>query len=284
MKSLQEIRDILMQDSPHVARTTAPLLGDFNGRPDHFASCVLLKIAESHFVLTAAHVTDDIVREGVPAYFPTPSLDDRPIRLEGTSLFETPVGQTHDRYEDPYDLAVIELKPEIANRLSTFMRFLTLDDIEPHYLRLPPADFAIFGYPCALTNRNEEEKTIVATVMPYFTSLHEHDRAPVRFDPHIHILMDLQRPSPVEGDEYGFVLPSAAGLSGCGMWRVKDLATPIELLDWRLMKLIGIAHWWDPSAEVIKGTKIKYILQILHDRRPHLRREINRRFPFPTLK
>jgi hypothetical protein len=282
MNAKNEVIDFMLQHTPHIARTTAPLFGGSPGEQDHFASCVLLKIADTSFIITAAHVIDDIVHKNMLVYLPSASLEEMPISLEQIDSLTSPLNQSRDRQDDPYDVAIIKLKPEVAERLATHMRFVTLDGVEPHYLRLPPADFAIVGYPCQLSDRNEEDKTIVSTVMPYFTSLYDDDGARVMFDPQIHILMSFRSTYTFKDVEYGLDLPSPKGMSGCGMWRVKDEAEPLESLDWRNMRLIGIAHTW--NLNLLKGTKIKYILQMIYTMMPEMRSEIDKHFPYPSLK
>src|SRR5262249_9169788 len=152
-----------------------------------------------------------------------------------------------------------------------------------HDERRPPGRYALLGYPCHLTKPDHENRVVESVSYPYYTSLYEHDRGPLEYDFGREIAMNLQEPSGPVGPGFGFRLPHGSGLSGSGMWRVMDEAAPLDRLSWEDMKLIGIAHTWDPGPQVIKGTRIKFALQLIHTGWPELRPEIDRHFPYPSL-
>src|SRR4051794_38006545 len=52
MDNADALRQFLVQHTSRIAECTVPLFGDFPGGPDHFGTGVLLKVGETHFLLT----------------------------------------------------------------------------------------------------------------------------------------------------------------------------------------------------------------------------------------
>ena len=77
-------------------------------------------------------------------------------------------------------MAVLELTRDVAEKLSTFMRFLTLDDLQLDPDKLKDGVFLVEGYPDFRAETDEMDETLVAQNMPYITGLYDIERFPPR--------------------------------------------------------------------------------------------------------
>src|SRR5262249_24471712 len=147
-----------------------------SGKADHYASGVLLQVEGTRFLVTAAHVSDEFFCEHwKQIFFGTPSEDDL-IPVITVTYARSRKRTDPNREDDPLDLAVLELRPDIADKLSGFMRFLTLSDLELDPDKLTDGRYLVIGYPGFRAEKDEMDETIVAQVLPYFTGLHDMQR------------------------------------------------------------------------------------------------------------
>jgi hypothetical protein len=289
MKALQEA-------SPRLAQATIPFWGFFEAGPDLIGSGTLIRIGDKSFVLTAAHVVDEI--RTTPTHLSTGSPDGDHFPLGQISVATSSAGKEADRSDDPFDIAAIELRDDTVARLTTCLRFLSLIDVEAHDDRLPSAHYALVGYPHANptdtpescspmhppgTVRDYKNRLLCSTVMPFYTTLYEGDRGALQFDFKKDIVLNFHPAELIRGRRFGFPLPSAKGLSGSGIWRVFPTGPSLEDVDWRRMRIVGVVHEHEPSTQTLKGTRIKYALQLIYNHWPELRAEIDRYFPYPSL-
>ena len=275
MDFTEETIDKITRQTSRIAVCTVPLFGDFPEGPDHFGSGVLLKIREYRFLLTAAHVADELANAAI--CLPSKDLSDPVLQLKDRKSFKTPKIQGK-RGDDWIDLAVIELERDVADTLATYTRFLTLSDLELNPAHLENGQFAFIGYPGDRAEKDEAYRTIVATNLPYFTSLHDHQKLPVpEFDENMHIIVDINEPTIKDGIPYGYDPANLAGVSGCGLWRISDQNSPIDAMDWRNAKQIGIIHTYKDG--ILFATRMNFGISLIGSFYPDLRAEIMNTFP-----
>ena len=116
-----ELRCFLLPHTAEICRTTPALFRYIPGRENHFGSGVLLRVGETPFMLTAAHVADefrDLKWKGI--FFGTPDLE--PLSVGTVKFLCSKPGKDPFRSDDPIDVAVVELSQEVAGKLSEFMR------------------------------------------------------------------------------------------------------------------------------------------------------------------
>ncbi len=156
------------------------------------------------------------------------------------------------REDDLWDLAVFELRPDIADRLSVFMRFVTLHELELDPDKLKDGQYLVLGYPEFRAEKDEMDQTIVAQVLPYFAGLYDMKRNPAPdISPADHLVLDINRLDQPDGAGDKLDLDQTHGISGGGMWRILDEDEPIESLDWRQTKLVAIIT--DGSVPEVMG-------------------------------
>ena len=265
---------------PHInwiRRTTLPLCGEVHGIEDQFGTGVLLAIGQSIFMLTARHVAERTTVKYLDIYIGTPNAD-RHVGLKGNFLLSTDSESFGDGDLDPFDVAIVRLAPEFAEMVLTYANPVTLDKLELEDDRLAPGRYLLYGYPCAFTERDDELKEVSSGGIAYITNTYEGDRAPTRFDCKKHLVINYRFEGHSDQSGNPSIIP-AFGMSGSGVWRLMDKATPIERIDGRRIKLAAIAHEWDSSAGVIRATRINYYIEIIYRRFPDLDSEFRRYFP-----
>ena len=281
----EELNLFAVQHSSEIARTTVALFKHVAGEADHFASGVLLQVEGTRFLVTAAHVSDEFFCERwKQIFFATPSEDDL-IPVITVRYCRSKKQTDSNREDDPLDLAVLELRPDIADKLAASMRFVTLSELELDPDKLEDGRYLVIGYPAFRAEKDEMDQTIVAQVLPYFTGLYDMDRDPA---PNIsladHIVLDVNRMDEAEGAGDRLDLDETHGISGGGMWRILDEDQPIESLDWRQAKLVAIIT--DRSVpevmgpvQFLRGTKIKRAINFIYEGWPQLRSTIEAGIP-----
>ena len=120
-------------------------------------------------------------------------------------------------------MAVLELTPDVADKLSTFMRFVTLSELELDLDKLKDGKYLVNGYPDFRAEKDEMDQTIIAQNLPYFTGLYDTERVPApNISPADHIVLDVNRM-----DEAG------------GLWNRLDLDKTRRNERWRDVAYFG---------------------------------------------
>jgi hypothetical protein len=150
-------------------------------------------------------------------------------------------GEDPFRGDDPIDVAVVELSQEVTGKLSEFMRFLSPDDLLLDPQKLEHGAYLVNGFPHSRVEKDEMEETIVAQNLPYFTCLHNCTQPPIPdFSRLYNIALDARKPYQDGEFSFGVDLEYTEGMSGGGIWRLYDEGQPIQVLDWKKAKLVGI--------------------------------------------
>jgi hypothetical protein len=274
-----ELNEFLLSQTSEISRYTPALFRYVPGRESHFGSGVLLTVGNVRFLLTAAHVADEFFQTYKKIFFGTPTTDDLlPVGFERWVLSKP--GSDPNRDDDRVDTAVLELQPSIAEKLASFMRFLTLNDLELDPDKLVGGVYLVNGYPDFRAERDEMDEVIVAQNLPYLTSLYDAEQSPAsKINPVDHIAVEVHAPNSSGGLSDGLNLDTAVGISGGGIWRMLDDNEPIDSLDWRKSKLVGIVtDRSDPEhagpIHYLRATKIKHVIRMIWFRWLELRSEI----------
>jgi hypothetical protein len=270
--------------SSEISRFTPSLFKYVSGQWDHLGSGVLLQVGDVRFLLTAAHVADEFRLRYKKVFFGTLTGEDV-LPLEGDRMVFSKVRTDPNREDDPVDMAVVELTSKVANKLSTYMRFLTLNDLLLDPVKLKDGSYLVNGYPDFRADRDEMDEIIVTQNLPFMTMLYDIDRSPApNLNSIDHIALEVDPPYESGGVSYGLDLDKANGISGCGIWRMLDEGKPIESLDWRQAKLVAIVtDRSDPDSteplQYLRGTKIKHAIRMIWGGWPQLQAEIESAIP-----
>jgi hypothetical protein len=208
-----------------------------DGNPHDPGSGTLIRIGDRFLVATAAHVVrgEDLEAIGI-GVFERP--DWRRPRLLG---FGCRGGGEHE----PVDVAWLELEPRAIPFL-TERRFLLLADLQTDTAHVADAGAFVHGYPAETLEVGKQNETwsVLATSVGFGTVTLGADRLPTRFNSRYDTYVEWpQGPiSPGAPESWPKALPSAPGMSGCGIWlamgRGDEVWTPAK------MRMVAIEHSW----------------------------------------
>jgi len=281
----EELDRFVMPHTVELSKTTVPIFRHASGIVDHHGSGVLLQVEGKRFLVTAAHVSDEFFCERWRQFFfGTPEGDDL-IPVTTASFVRPKMPASLNRDDEPLDLAVLELKPDIADKLSAFTRFVTLGELGLDPDKLNSGLYLVLGYPAFRVENDEMDQIIEAQIMPYFTNLYDMVSNPVpNISPADHLVLEVNRLDEDEGSGDRIDLDQTHGISGCGVWRVLDEGQPIGSLDWRNAKLVAIVT--DRSLpevmgpiQYLRGTKIKRVINFIYEGWEDLRPAIEAAIP-----
>lgn len=240
------------------------LFWDKRGEPELVGSCVLMRIADRHFALSSAHVTDPLVERGHIMVGGTQDLVEVLPNAFGT---EIPEGGT--REDDRIDLSFIELTDKQAVDLGDCL-WMTPQDVEVR--RIPPGteqSYLAIGYPWRKTRIIRSEARL-DTVPNGFagTLVGEELYAATGYDPEDHVLIHFHRERVVSKAGRGVPMVKPHGMSGGGLWRFDSLITSRPWESDRLAGILTTWHWG--THKVMVATRAHLALMLLGQVHPEL--------------
>jgi hypothetical protein len=243
---------------------TVPFAGVQDDEPRQQGSGVLFRIADAHFVLTAAHVVEPCKnKHGIPMFIGAGPLNSPGISLNGLRVMID---------EGDPDLAVIELSPGAAGEIARTHRFLNLAQCEfaPSYHPLQP--FLVLGYPLVQTQFDTENRRLSVEPFAYVTSHYPVGTCKIPDDVYrqtLHLLFDYSEGF-IDDQGISVPLPAPHGISGCGVWRIGRPDLPPAEWAPDEFKLIAIEHGLLPETRALIGTRLKNSFDLLLSYHPEL--------------
>jgi len=222
-------------------------------RPAPFGSCVLFRIGDEHFILSAAHVLDwlstDVVYVGNGTEM---------IQLESGQLFTSKIPAGGGRKDDRIDIGVFPLTKSVWSQISGD-DFLEIADIDVNEFAEDPQRFYIgLGFPIEGALYGESEpylrfpgiSTTGKSKPDKFEELKE-------FSPRTHILVEYDHDWMAVGDTYG-VPPKLEGMSGGALFRFDSVTKP-GAKDF----LVGILIEQRSDQRIIVATQMSFIVEAI---------------------
>lgn len=255
------------QCAAHIASCTVPFFGYQEKEVKQCASGVLLRIGNHYFVLSAAHVLDIAQIFDIPLAIGSGVQGGPAIPLNEVKVWtnDAPPGRDPKdrdmREDDPLDIGFVLLSREIAHELAQGRRFITLDDIDVED-GLRRGCYLVYGYPNEFSVTDASLKRVATEPLRYLTELDENPKEPM--DPTLEVRLKYPK-NAITSSGKDVTVPSAKGLSGCGIWRIMDLKPKAQ---WKRedVKLAAIDHMWDGTKRYIKGTRMRHLLQAIYRR------------------
>jgi hypothetical protein len=222
---------------------------------------VLLQVGDGHFLLTAAHVTEQ--RSASVLLIPSKHGF---VNLFGLFL-ESPLPPSGSRKDDNRDVAVVRLSQDLVDRIHDHLLFLEHDDCDLADITKPNDVYTVIGYP------SKTSRTAGHSIMTDLFSLSGDGVMDKRFelglDPRRHVVVQLRMKRAVH---YSNMLktrpPHPAGMSGGGVFAwSKELP---ELSALAQPKLAGILTEYHEHKNVFVGTRLGSYLIAMHQNDPTL--------------
>jgi hypothetical protein len=243
---------------------TSPVYADTGkARPEPIGSAVFLRVNQTSFVVTAAHVQDTSQRADL--YVGGSKL----LALEGRYLVSsTPA--TGGRDEDQIDLAIMPLSAQQLEALGP-TAFVDIKATCPAHRNNPiPVTgtyYLVSGFP--VSKQPTRLPTDTLDGQPVYLAakaLPEEAIVARGLDPRHHILLEYDKEA-VWGPGGSKVGPDLTGMSGGGIWAIEGLLTPTLGPEC----LVAIGTEWDRSAKTVLGTRIGLVIDAIGDNYPDLR-------------
>lgn len=250
------------QTRPLLHRHTVPIIQQTYDWPTLHGTGVLLQIADVPFLISAAHVLEEV--KTARAMF-VPGEIDQAQTLRGEYAFSPP--------GDDRDIGVVRLDDDVVALLkANSWEFLRLDKtVLLKGDELPPAMYALYGYPIELHKR----EGAVVEPRSYWLGRRPHQKtaSALGLKPEHHVALRLDH----DADEHILSAnlkrpPGLLGMSGCGVWLVCDDTDRETPESWSADSyvLAGIEHAFQERRDYIKVTTMTKVLQLIAGTFPEL--------------
>ena len=251
-KSFDEFHDRLDPLVRRLARGVHPVFAiPRGGTPRHIGSCVLLRVGEGRFLLTAAHVLDEF---GTETLFVSAAGKLRAVKGQAQRSMPEK-GQR--RNSDRIDAAVLRLD-DTERALDD--SFLTLRDVDArdHFDTKPR--YLLFGYPAKKSRLKPETRSLTSEPFRYVgynASPQRYLGARIAPFTHVALIFDIRR----TGSKYGIVeAPTPIGVSGGGIFSAPALIDECAVGE---AKLVAVFTDFQRQRRLLVGTRINYHFEIM---------------------
>jgi hypothetical protein len=252
---------------------TVPYLRFEKDRLEHEGSGILMKIANSGFVLSAFHVLSPVLDKHIPMWIGAGSQDSPGISLRGLSVLKA---------NDPFDIALVELRPSMSEQIACTNIFITLSKCDISHAFDSRQLFFVCGFPSVDTLSSTARKSLHLAPFGIMTGRYPGDSSqfPVKaYRDELHLLLDYTEGVRRDENWAPIPLPEPLGMSGCGVWRLPSPGIPAEHWECEDLRLAAVVQSVHTKTRTIIATRFKYVLQLLYQQRPDLRSSMRLSFP-----
>lgn len=241
------------------------------GEPAPTGSGLLISLVDRFFMLTAAHV---IAEDYNNVYI---ILPDKELQLGGVLHF-TPLPASGKREDDKIDIAVMELEDSVVADILSSFKFITLDNIEIGHKDIQLPYYLSVGYQATKTKKVWGKAEISANPYPYQTEQEPNfDFKKFGFAPFSHMAVKFDGKVTSEKNKNVHQAPQMNGISGSGLWYLKDFAKPDMVKNKQLVGLV-IERRNESGNQAIIATRIDLVTEFI---RQHFNLDISKS---PTIK
>ena len=219
-------------------------------------SGVLIKAGKLHFLITAAHVTEDLndnIFLGIEEY--------TVYRPGGVIVTNSP---EKSRDEDRLDICILELNEESNKKLNKIYEFLDINEVGINHVLKPYPMYELVGFPASKSKFSKYKKKLNSVAYQYVTQPADSETyKQLKCNPAFNIIVKYDRKKVYNYATDSFQTgPELYGISGCGLW-----FTPPEnvMPNHKPRKeLVGIITEWPKNhRKFLIATRIDVISEIL---------------------
>lgn len=246
-------------------RTVSILIEGPNRELTQHGTGVLLAVADSVFLISAAHVLREAQHQHlwINAVAMGPNL----IPLAGVEI-----NTTDDLHA--VDFGFVRLSDASLEELKRYKKFVRLNeiDLEPS----PPRGlYSAFGYPTEINAQLSKATSIPTTGVFYGTRLHDWARSLKleNFDHSLNIALEFAPQRSTDARGFRARVPYPGGMSGCGLWRLHRFDAKPQRWTQEDIRLAGIQHTLvsHGSEAALVGVRFSHIFWTLRRAFPELR-------------
>jgi hypothetical protein len=262
----REIHDSLDAFVARIARSVRVLhFQPLKGAPRHVGCCVLIRVGESRFLLTAAHVVTEFLSEpmllaGDGEFIPVEAHGSRGTQSSAT----TPES-------DLIDAGVLRLTKGTRSSLDPY--FLELRDLNVREWMSPSPNYLLFGYAASKTQLSPETRTVTLNPFRFAGSVASTPQMKaygISPQTHVGLGFDIERTVTDKGIARA---PSPQGVSGAGIWSLPDIDSSDP---GRGAKLAAIFISHPRRHKLLVGSRVFYHLELIRENWPDCASEIPR--------
>jgi len=226
------------------------------GEPAPIGCGLLISLADKFFMLTAAHV----IAEDYNNIFII--LPNKELQLGGVLHF-TPLPATGKREDDKIDIAVMELDDSVVVEILATHKFITLNNIEIGHNDVQMPYYLSVGYPATKTEKVWGKAEISAIPYPYQTELESgFNFEKFGFASSSHVAVKFDGKVISEKNITVHKSPQMNGISGSGLWFLKDFAKPEMIKNKQLVGLI-IERVNKSNNQALIATRIDLVTEFI---------------------
>lgn len=233
---------------------------DHRNRPEPIGTCVLFAVGSRRFLVTAAHVLDEVHKS--PVYL---GYGETMIPLDSGQIVGS-VMPDSGRDNDPIDIGVLALQGDRYLQLKD-EDFLGPDEVDVNEVAEPEKFYIAIGFPA--------DQVVHADIEPQlkFDGITSMGRGkPELFDelrvfsPHSHILVEYEQECMVIGDDYK-AAPDPHGMSGGALFRFDSVKAPGKD---EKDPLVGILIEFRRKHRLMVATQISFVIDVIRTGFPDL--------------
>ncbi|MBM2814439.1 MAG: hypothetical protein HW421_1201 [Ignavibacteria bacterium] len=219
-----------------------------------YASGVLVQLSDRFFMVTASHVIDTENLENLGIL-----IDSSFTILNGKVVFSK---SEKDKELDQVDIAVWELAKEVVVDLQSKFTFLDLKCIDINHAIVTDRPYLLVGYPISRTKIIYTLKKVKSEPFVFTTKASNIEYTRLNCNKNINIVLDYEKEKILGEKTKGVHTgPDPYGISGSGIWYLPKLIyKDIKNVE---PHLIGILHTWVEAENVIIGSKMNIINELI---------------------
>jgi hypothetical protein len=233
IERFEDNRDMLIRATGNsILQSTVLFFHDkAKGKQSALGSGLLFSLDQKFFMITAAHVIGEKQKEIYVI------LSDKEIQLGGLLLL-TPIPISGKRDDDKIDIAIMHLTDSsVADLLQNF-KFIELENIGISYKKISQANYLVVGYPATKTKKVWGKDEIKSKPFVYRSKENEiFNYAKFGFSNKLHIAVKFDGKVVSTRNKNLHKAPNLHGISGCGLWYLKDFGKP-SMIDNK--QLVGV--------------------------------------------
>lgn len=229
-----------------------------DGISDNFIAngcSILFQFNSSYYLFSNAHVlADNMLGETFLL------LKDNMSATLGGQIYFTRMPATNNRNDDTLDIAIIKLKPELADMmLNSGYQFLNYSQVETGVTLIRGNILLLAGYPATKTQVDYQTNKLKFSPLVVRTTPFLKDLKNISFPKEFHHIATFPRKSFQESTtRIQIAAPQPYGISGSGLWILaKDSDTNIHPI------LIGILSEYHENRSIVISTKIDLFIDLL---------------------
>jgi hypothetical protein len=214
-------------------------IDEIRNRPSFIGSGILAKFGDLHFVLSAAHVFDEL---GSSLCFPEAGIE-APVEVEVTT---SPIPAS-GRDSDFLDVAIAHLPHEVASLLERRFNFIEVCDLLLDDVHEDGKRYCFTGFPATRTGVRYPARAIDVDCYEYRLDSRRITSECAPWHPALHLAGEFRRDEMRVPGGNRITAPEPNGMSGGGVW-VLDASGSC--------KLVGIGINWDGNLNALIGVRI----------------------------